>query len=478
MIAGAPVNVKDFGAAGDGITDDTAAIQAALGASKHVYFPAGTYLITSQLVLSHGHNLTGDGPNNYGQFSSNTPSILNFSGITAGNWCVKIPTNVWGIALRKLSIESDFTPNGLQLEATNREITLEDVSLKGFVDGIISNNCWVTTLERVSVRATGTGIEWNDGTTVRMNVFIEGQDDTTNRITTGINFATGKLQNSVVTGFIQKATTGIKVQASTQVKIEDFDFEKCATCIEMDNTTEARVDVVNPCFFLETAATAVKFTGTISSFTQLYIHNVQGFTKHFSGKFAGSLDWTTETFLADNSAALNTLNIIQVDKNTYETALNGIDAGVLPYVTVNTALIKADHDNLNTILSGYVAADSYTPALAFGTGVTYNSQTGSYTQIGKIVYVEFAIDVATSSADTSAVTITLPSGLTPQGPVIGQVDHDDSTFLNQATYGVSEVHWDSGDSVKLREVASRNAYTYTECNPSGILKGAVTYRVA
>jgi polygalacturonase len=41
------LNVKSYGAKGDGVTDDTAAIQAALdaGAGKSVFFPAGTYMI-------------------------------------------------------------------------------------------------------------------------------------------------------------------------------------------------------------------------------------------------------------------------------------------------------------------------------------------------------------------------------------------------------------------------------------------------
>ena len=49
MITGAPVNVMDFGAVGDGVTNDTVAIQAALNIAgrKTVYFPAGTYLINS-----------------------------------------------------------------------------------------------------------------------------------------------------------------------------------------------------------------------------------------------------------------------------------------------------------------------------------------------------------------------------------------------------------------------------------------------
>jgi len=49
------VSVKDFGAVGDGVTDDTAAIQAAIDAcevlKKPIFFPAGTYIITSGLTV-------------------------------------------------------------------------------------------------------------------------------------------------------------------------------------------------------------------------------------------------------------------------------------------------------------------------------------------------------------------------------------------------------------------------------------------
>lgn len=44
-------NVHDFGAVGDGVTDDTAAIQAALAAAESVYLPQGTYLITDRLMV-------------------------------------------------------------------------------------------------------------------------------------------------------------------------------------------------------------------------------------------------------------------------------------------------------------------------------------------------------------------------------------------------------------------------------------------
>ncbi len=45
------VSVKDFGAVGDGVTDDTAAIQAALTQGKFVFLPQGTYLITAPIDL-------------------------------------------------------------------------------------------------------------------------------------------------------------------------------------------------------------------------------------------------------------------------------------------------------------------------------------------------------------------------------------------------------------------------------------------
>jgi parallel beta-helix repeat protein len=58
------INVRSWGAVGNGVADDTAAIQTAAATGRSLYFPAGTYRINdSGIALQSGCTYSGDGKN-------------------------------------------------------------------------------------------------------------------------------------------------------------------------------------------------------------------------------------------------------------------------------------------------------------------------------------------------------------------------------------------------------------------------------
>jgi len=78
------INVKDFGAKGNGETDDTQSIQAALdaGIGNTVYFPAGVYLVSSTLIAHAGTKIIGAGKCDYwGSAYSTTGTVLKTNGV-------------------------------------------------------------------------------------------------------------------------------------------------------------------------------------------------------------------------------------------------------------------------------------------------------------------------------------------------------------------------------------------------------------
>ena len=57
-LSGEVADVRAYGAKGDGQTDDTVAIKAALGTGANVYLPRGTYRITDSLPVRSARRIT------------------------------------------------------------------------------------------------------------------------------------------------------------------------------------------------------------------------------------------------------------------------------------------------------------------------------------------------------------------------------------------------------------------------------------
>jgi len=81
------LSVKDFGAVGDGVADDTAAIQAAIDAMPvgggRVYLPSGTYKLTAPISIpsnKNGGSIFGDGDSTILQSTSGLTAIFLMAG--------------------------------------------------------------------------------------------------------------------------------------------------------------------------------------------------------------------------------------------------------------------------------------------------------------------------------------------------------------------------------------------------------------
>jgi len=125
------VSVKDFGAVGDGVTNDTAAIQAAVNSgARAVYFPATAngYRVTSKITLSTSNQtLFGDG-----LFSS-------FINLVSHNFDVFEITAVGNVTIRDLgAINYGLASSGYFINAAvPYSVLIENVYTNGLHSGVL-----------------------------------------------------------------------------------------------------------------------------------------------------------------------------------------------------------------------------------------------------------------------------------------------------------------------------------------------------
>ena len=164
------VSVRDFGAVGDGVTDDTAAIQAALNAAKHVVVPAGmTSLISATITVPSQTRLEFLGGN--GNLSSAMP---------ASYFIKKSTMTTVGISISERGVvdgggllgQAGNTGDGVQL-AGNAAVLRNFIVAKAGRDGVrvgtdgVFANCNSTVIEYVKSRENGRhGFYVHDGVSV------------------------------------------------------------------------------------------------------------------------------------------------------------------------------------------------------------------------------------------------------------------------------------------------------------------------
>jgi hypothetical protein len=152
MIGGSSANVLDFGAVGDGVTDDAAAIQAAFDSgAKEVVLPTGTFLFGTTandfINLTSAHNgVTFRGAGGVLKMAGNTPVLSSKSAL-------------------QIEGAQDILITGIRYDgnaANNTSNTLSSTGLVGFsnvrqCDGIIFSENFIE-------NSNNNGVYFTDGT--------------------------------------------------------------------------------------------------------------------------------------------------------------------------------------------------------------------------------------------------------------------------------------------------------------------------
>lgn len=171
------VSVKDFGAVGDGIVNDTAAIQAAVNTGKHVYIPAGTYYITNGINISTpGQMISGDGRNQSklkvtSAFNLSANGVLWFSGGEPGPELSSIAINFTQPDTASRASLTLYPPAIYAVDCPR--FTVSDVKITNAMYGIdMRGNSGGAFIDLLEMSAYSTGIQI-DGSldTIRVNRF-------------------------------------------------------------------------------------------------------------------------------------------------------------------------------------------------------------------------------------------------------------------------------------------------------------------
>jgi hypothetical protein len=152
------VSVKDFGAVGDGVADDTAAIEQAISTAKSVLFPVGAYRITHTIEIGTQKALIGEYPQNrwvqggkstiYGTVADIGDGVPLFEAAATGS--------TQALTFQNLTFQSDKTINFSDLSTTTNDGVV-GVNIRGIKQGTQFLNCAFHGLKSAVRDDIGTG---------------------------------------------------------------------------------------------------------------------------------------------------------------------------------------------------------------------------------------------------------------------------------------------------------------------------------
>lgn len=135
-------DVKKHGAAGDGVTDDTAVFQAAIASGLAVFVPKGIYRITQTLTCGSFTKIIGVGNYSLNKTNTGAGSVLLFDGIGASDNGLALGVGSQYVTLKGLTVTRTDTPSdgaGIYCPA-NSHVEITNCEVYDFFDGFHLGN--------------------------------------------------------------------------------------------------------------------------------------------------------------------------------------------------------------------------------------------------------------------------------------------------------------------------------------------------
>lgn len=359
------VSIKDFGAVGDGTTDDTAAIQAALTAGVRVYVPPGTYKVTGALSVSS----SAGAPRSLILHGDSTASVIAFSG---GGY----------LSLSKSNYTSDFVLRDLSFTSDGNAATkvvfnvargeVRNCTFNGFVLGLEVNQAYQLIQHNTFISCT-TGIKNIDRASVPGSYY-------------NANAISNNFFASCGTGVALQHTTaagGVGSTVITPVYLHQNTFEGCSTAgIRLSWASGVTIDCG---YFENTPINIYADNFTQSLMVQNVLSHPTEITIKLDDSHASVFGGRCKNFALTNASTLRQIA-------PFGGALEGTSVDATSrYTTLETEV-------------------AYTPTIT-GSGVagttTYSVQVGRYVRQGSLVHVTFNVGY-TATTGSGDLLISLP----------------------------------------------------------------------
>ena len=449
------VSVKDFGAVGDGVANDTVAIQAAIDASNYVYFPEGYYKITASLNISKNITLLGSGPTFDGtRITQFTAGQDIFSSISAGNTYFNISGFVltgarYGIRFLDGYPQKASTIFNCAIYSCTVGINLE--STLPLVGSVFIN----ASVVNVIIEGCGTGIDSRgyamvNGSSFRdirilscdYGVYLE--ETNLGSITSAVELANFTLENINYYGMILKGICAVISNLYTEQVGELSDVPDIA--LGGTGNPVTRICLIHPYFgplgAARTGNTRIRFDGSSCSLDLI------------SNQASGSLSINGDSF---NSASF--INLFGIANNQWSVInFNGAETR-WPNSFINNSSItfpatqvsSADPNTLDDYEEG-----TWTPNQGAGlTVVGAFSSSGTYTKIGRQITITGTVAGATSVAISAGGTICTNC------PFVGSGNYAGSIFDAATGLTGSQVWQQTSTVYAIAAAAAATSHVFT-----------------